>query len=59
MSKNTRLMILVGLLLSLCIGFFVIPRLQNKCAADLYKICNRKLLREKFGITIPHKNRED
>ncbi|MBR4966388.1 MAG: hypothetical protein IKY53_07825 [Lachnospiraceae bacterium] len=58
MSKNTRLMILLGLLLSLIIGIFVIPKLQNRCAGDLYKICNRKILRERFGISIPRKNQE-
>lgn len=55
MSKNTRLMILVGLLLSLCIGIFIIPKLQNRCAGDLYKHWNKKMLQEKFGIIIPRK----
>ncbi len=55
MSRNTRIMLLGGFLLSLIIGIFVIPKLQNKCAGSMYKTYNRKLLRDKFGISIPRR----
>ncbi len=55
MSQNKKILLLAGAVLTICAGIFIIPKLQNKYANSLYKACNRKLLRDKHGITVTEK----
>lgn len=55
MSKNDKLLMVAGFVATLGVGALVIPKLQQKCSNKLYKSYNRKVLRDKYGITIDKK----
>lgn len=55
MSKNDKLLFVASFVATLGVGIFVIPKLQKKCSNKLYKSYNRKVLRNKYGITIDKK----
>lgn len=55
MSKNDKLLMVAGFVATLGVGIMIIPKLQKKYSNKLYKSCNRKVLRDKYGITIDKK----
>lgn len=55
MSKDDKLLLAAGFIVTLGVGALVIPRLQKKYANKLYKSYNRKVLRDKYGINIDKK----
>lgn len=55
MSKDDKLLLVAGFVATLGVGVLVIPKLQKKYSNKLYKSYNRKVLRDKYGITIDKK----
>lgn len=55
MSKDEKFILIATLSAALGVGVFLIPKLQKKCSNKLYKSYNRKVLRDKYGITIAKK----
>ncbi len=55
MSKDDKLLLVTGFIATVGVGVLLIPKLQKKCSNKLYKSYNRKVLRDKYGITIDKK----
>lgn len=55
MSKDDKLLLVTGFIAIVGVGVLLIPKLQKKCSNKLYKSYNRKVLRDKYGITIDKK----
>lgn len=55
MSKDDKFLMVACLSAALGAGIFLIPKLQKKCSNKIYKSYNRKVLRDKYGITIDKK----
>lgn len=55
MSKDDKLLLTAGFIATLAVGIWVVPKLQKNLTNKLYKSYNRKVLRDKYGITIDKK----
>lgn len=52
MSRKEVLFIILMFLCSVVLGVILLPKLQKKFAGKLYKAGNRRILREKYGISM-------
>ena len=52
MTKDDKLLLTAGFVATLGVGIMVIPKLQKKYSNKLYKSYNRRVLKDKYGITI-------
>jgi len=52
MTKDDKLLLAAGFVATLGVGIMVIPKLQKKYSNKLYKSYNRRVLKDKYGITI-------
>ncbi|MBQ7766574.1 MAG: hypothetical protein IJ397_07025 [Lachnospiraceae bacterium] len=55
MKKDDKFILFAVFSAALGVGVFLMPKLQKKCSNKLYKSYNRKILRDKYGITIDKK----
>lgn len=56
MSKDDKFLMVACFTAALGVGAFLIPKMQRKCSNKIYKSYNRKVLRDKYGITIDKNN---